>query len=203
MKIFEKLAIVLIALATIFSFAVVSADKPEGIPSDGPLSDISTILSDIFDILENIFGNTQSLDTDISTLQMSMDDNFTDVDSLLLEIQEDLDSSDQEVIYHTSFHYCTTSDWMNLTCRNTNPTTAGEVNITTWYFDTYGGAEWELAGYKSDTNLEYHETQGYGGAATEAGFYMVEIHASSKEIACSVCFGDIYYLPNDFHVQYL
>jgi hypothetical protein len=85
------MVIVLVTIATIFSFSVVAAVKPEELPADGPIMDFSTILSEIFEIVTEIFGVTQSLEANVSTLQTSMDANFTEFDSALGVLQSDLD----------------------------------------------------------------------------------------------------------------
>ena len=78
------LAIAIIVIATIFSFSAVAADKPENPPADGPLTDISNIVSNIFDKMMEILEK-------IEYLQVTMDDNFTDVDSDLGVLGSDLD----------------------------------------------------------------------------------------------------------------
>ncbi len=78
------LAIAIIVIATIFSFSAVAADKPEDPPADGPLTDISNIVSNIFDKMMEILEK-------IEYLQVTMDDNFTDVDSDLGVLGSDLD----------------------------------------------------------------------------------------------------------------
>jgi hypothetical protein len=90
MKTIAKLAIVMIAIATIFSFSAVAADKPENIPSDGPLTDLSTMLSEIITTLNEIFGITQTMDSNVTSLQTSIDDNFSDVDTSLAALQDNL-----------------------------------------------------------------------------------------------------------------
>lgn len=112
MKTITKLAIVMIAIATIFSFSAVAADKPEGTPSDGPLSDLSTMLSEIITTLNEIFGITQTLNSNVTTLQMSLDDNFTEVDSALEGLQTNVTQiktnvATPEYIMYTSGSFAT------------------------------------------------------------------------------------------------
>ena len=112
MKTIARLAIVMIAIATIFSFSAVAAGKPEDIPPDGPLADISTLLSEIYDFVDSIFHITQTMNANVTTLQKSMDDNFTDVDTALDGLQTDMtqiktDVATPEYIMYTSGSFAT------------------------------------------------------------------------------------------------
>jgi hypothetical protein len=88
------MAIVLVMIAVISPFSAVSAGKPEYEPPEGPVSDITTLVvtinETVAEIRDMVNGISGSMNTDIETLQVSMDDNFTDVDSSLEEIESDL-----------------------------------------------------------------------------------------------------------------
>jgi hypothetical protein len=221
MKIFVKLAIVLIVIGTIFSFSAVAAERPENPPLDGPLTDISDMLSDIFDkmmeILEKIEylqvsmdDNFTDIDSDLGVLESDLDefradvdDNFTVIDLKLTNIQESLASSDMEVIYHTSQLYLSVDDKFNISCRNSNASTTGNIAliIRKWNND-----EWQILGTAYWNDVDYH--MNINTEFEEPGIYTFEIDVSSKEIFCTACIitGDdinYCYLPNDFYIQYL
>jgi hypothetical protein len=227
MKSITSVAIVLIAIVIIFSFSTVAADKPEDLPANGPLKEISTMLSEILNIVTEIFGITQSLDANMGTLQTGMDanftevdsaleglqnnlstfraetgDNFTEVDSKLDEIQESLGSSNQEVIYHTSGHYIDEGEHFGYCCRNTNTTAIGSVHAEIFRMDQHTG-KWIPTWSFTRNNIGYQNSARSNLLSPDSMWIKYEISVSSREIICAVWFEDLCYLPNDLYVQYL
>lgn len=101
MKKIILMAIVLVSIAVISPFSAVSADKPEYVPPEGPVNDITTLVvtinETVTEIRDMVNGISGSMNADIEALQVTMDDNFTEVDSSLAAIESDLDDFRAEV----------------------------------------------------------------------------------------------------------
>ena len=224
MKTITRLASVLIAVATIFSFAAVAAEKPENTPPEGPVNDIMTIILAINDtvskISEMLNGFSSSLQADIDALQMTVDDNFSDIQGDLdefradvganfTEIQEKLDSlspgQSGPIKYHTTTIFLST-DQLTISCRSLDEE-PGEVTYNRYELEQDSNHElyWFNA-WNATYSIDYEDTTYI--ALNGDGDMRLEIEASSDRIFCSACVSsggvvEYCYLPNDFYVEYL
>lgn len=95
-------ALVIIAMACIAPATAKAQDNP---PNDPLPSLIAALQSTVNDILANVTQIsilTESLESDVSTLQTTTDNNFTDINASLADIHEDLNSLDSGYIVYTS-----------------------------------------------------------------------------------------------------
>jgi hypothetical protein len=174
-----------------------AATKPTNPPPAGPVSDITAIVTEILSMLTG-------LKSDVGTLQTTMDDNFTAVDTSLDSIQEGLDTLLTEPGEVTSIRYVTGTHDLGsgfneatvvIKCRNYGDTTATvNYNVTN-----------STESYVHDSSMGPNQISQRISTSVLNGNLATTIETDSPDIICWTEFYDFTelkarYMPSDYVV---